>query len=79
MTGPIVAHIWAELNGASDATLVAVLSDVNPQGQSNQLTAGYLLASQHGARPQALDLRARGDDPSLASVHQGLSAAGDAQ
>jgi hypothetical protein len=46
VTGPILGHIWAELNGASDATMIAVLSDVNPQGQSNQLTAGYLLASQ---------------------------------
>ncbi|MDX6641651.1 MAG: uncharacterized protein QOF12_2662 [Solirubrobacteraceae bacterium] len=46
VTGPILAHIWAELAGASDATLIAVLSDVNPQGQSTQLTAGYLLASQ---------------------------------
>jgi uncharacterized protein len=46
VTGPIVGHIWAELNGASDATLTAVLSDVNPNGESNQLTAGFLLASQ---------------------------------
>jgi putative CocE/NonD family hydrolase len=46
VTGPILAHVWAKLNGASDATMIAVLSDVNPQGQSNQLTAGYLLASQ---------------------------------
>lgn len=46
VTGPIVGHIWAELSGASDATLIAVLSDVTPQGQSNQITAGYLLASQ---------------------------------
>ena len=46
VTGPIVAHVWAELSGASDATLTAVVSDVNPQGQSNQLTAGFLLASQ---------------------------------
>ena len=46
VTGPIIGHIWASLSGASDATLIAVLSDVNSQGQSNQLTAGYLLASQ---------------------------------
>jgi putative CocE/NonD family hydrolase len=52
VTGPIVAHIWAGLNGATDATLIAVLSDVNPQGQSNQLTAGFLLASQRAVDPK---------------------------
>jgi putative CocE/NonD family hydrolase len=46
VTGPVRAHVWAQLTGASDATLVAVLSDVNPQGKSTQLTAGFLLASQ---------------------------------
>lgn len=46
VTGPIVANVWATVQGAHDATLVAVLSDVNRQGQSNQLTAGFLLASQ---------------------------------
>ena len=51
VTGPVVGHIWAELSGASDATLIGVLSDVNPQGQSNQLTAGYLLASQREVDP----------------------------
>jgi uncharacterized protein len=52
VTGPILAHIWAELNGATDATLIAVLSDVNPQGQSNQLTSGFLLASQRVVDPE---------------------------
>lgn len=52
VTGPIVGHLWAELNGATDATLIAVLSDVNPQRQSNQLTAGYLLASQRAVDPK---------------------------
>jgi predicted acyl esterase len=46
VTGPITANVWAELQGASDATLVAVLSDVSPSGASNQLSAGFLLASQ---------------------------------
>lgn len=46
VTGLITADVWAELTGASDATLVAVLSDVSPSGASNQLTAGFLLASQ---------------------------------
>jgi hypothetical protein len=59
VTGPILGHIWAELNGASDATLIAVLSDVSPQGQSNQLTAGYLLASQR-AVTQKLSTYANG-------------------
>jgi hypothetical protein len=52
VTGPIRAHIWAKLNGATDATLIAVLSDVNPQGQSTQLTAGFLLASQRALDPK---------------------------
>jgi hypothetical protein len=50
VTGPILAHVWAKLSGATDATVVAVLSDVNRQGQSNQLTAGYLLASQRAVK-----------------------------
>ncbi len=33
VTGPIIGHIWAELSGATDATLIGVLSDVNPQGR----------------------------------------------
>jgi putative CocE/NonD family hydrolase len=45
LTGPIVANLWAELT-SRDATLVAVLSDVDPSGASNQVTAGFLLASQ---------------------------------
>jgi hypothetical protein len=52
VTGPILGHIWAELNGATDATMIAVLSDVNPQGQSTQMTAGYLLASQRAVSPK---------------------------
>lgn len=47
LTGPVMADIWAELTSAKDATLVAVLSDVDPaSGKSNQVTAGFLLASQ---------------------------------
>ena len=45
LTGPIVANVWAELT-STDATLVGVLSDVNVSGASNQVTAGFLLASQ---------------------------------
>jgi putative CocE/NonD family hydrolase len=52
LTGPLVANVWAELTGATDATLVAVVSDVDPSGDSNQVTAGFLLASQ-----RALDKR----------------------
>jgi hypothetical protein len=52
LTGPVVANVWAELSGATDATLVAVLSDVDASGDSNQVTAGFLLASQ-----RALDRR----------------------
>jgi putative CocE/NonD family hydrolase len=45
ITGLITADLWAELS-ATDATLVAVLSDVSPSGASNQMTAGFLMASQ---------------------------------
>lgn len=45
VTGPILANVWAELT-SKDATLVAVLSEVDPSGASNQITAGFLLASQ---------------------------------
>jgi putative CocE/NonD family hydrolase len=46
LTGPIMANVWAQLSGASDATLVGVLSDVDASGTSSQVTAGFLLASQ---------------------------------
>jgi uncharacterized protein len=45
ITGLITADLWAQLS-ATDATLVAVLSDVEPSGASNQVTAGFLMASQ---------------------------------
>lgn len=45
VTGPVSARVWAELT-KPDATLVAVLSDVDPSGKSTQVTAGFLLASQ---------------------------------
>ena len=35
-----------------DATLVAVLSDVEPSGASNQITAGFLMASQRAIDPK---------------------------
>ena len=50
LTGPIVANVWAELT-SKDATLVSVLSDVAPSGESSQLTAGFLLASQRAVDP----------------------------
>ena len=47
LTGLVKATVYAELTSAKDATLVAVLSDVDPaSGQSTQVTAGFLLASQ---------------------------------
>jgi uncharacterized protein len=47
LTGLIKATVYAELTSAKDATLVAVLSDVDPaSGSSNQISAGFLLASQ---------------------------------
>src|SRR6202035_4259507 len=51
ITGLITATLWAELS-TTDATLVAVLSDVEPSGASNQLTAGFLMASQRAVDPK---------------------------
>ena len=51
ITGLITANLWAKLS-ATDATLVAVLSDVEPSGASNQLTAGFLMASQRAIDPK---------------------------
>jgi hypothetical protein len=52
VTGLITADVWATVSGAKDATLVAVLSDVDPSGASNQVTAGFLLASQRAVDPE---------------------------
>jgi putative CocE/NonD family hydrolase len=60
VTGHILARVWAELTGASDATLTAVLSDVAPDGKSTQLTGGFLLASQ------------RAVDPARSTFHKGV-------
>jgi putative CocE/NonD family hydrolase len=51
LTGLITADLWAQLS-TTDATLVAVLSDVEPSGASNQITAGFLLASQRAIEPK---------------------------
>ena len=51
ITGLITADLWAKLT-ATDATLVAVLSDVEASGASNQLTAGFLMASQRAIDPK---------------------------
>lgn len=50
ITGQITANLWAKLS-TTDATLIAVLSEVEPSGASNQITAGYLLASQREVDP----------------------------
>ena len=50
LTGLITADLWAELS-TTDATLVAVLSEVEPDGVSTELTAGYLEASQRAVDP----------------------------
>jgi putative CocE/NonD family hydrolase len=50
IAGLITADLWAKLS-VTDATLVAVLSEVEPSGASNQLTAGYLTASQRAVDP----------------------------
>lgn len=50
IAGLITANLWAKLS-TTDATLVAVLSEVEPSGASNQITAGFLLASQRAVDP----------------------------
>jgi putative CocE/NonD family hydrolase len=50
-TGLITGDLWAKLS-TTDATLVAVLSDVEPSGASNQITAGFLMASQRAIDPK---------------------------
>ena len=50
-TGLITGDLWAKLS-STDATLVAVLSDVEPSGASNQITAGFLMASQRAIDPK---------------------------
>lgn len=50
ITGLITADLWAKLS-TTDATLIAVLSEVEPSGASNQITAGFLLASQRAVDP----------------------------
>jgi putative CocE/NonD family hydrolase len=50
ITGLITADVWAKLS-TTDATLVAVLSDVEQSGASNQITAGFLMASQRAVDP----------------------------
>ena len=51
LTGLTTADLWATVDNATDATLVAVLSDVDESGASNQVTAGFLLASQRANDP----------------------------
>jgi putative CocE/NonD family hydrolase len=50
-TGLITGDLWAKLS-TTDATLVAVLSDVEPSGASDQITAGFLMASQRAVDPK---------------------------
>jgi putative CocE/NonD family hydrolase len=51
LTGLITGDLWAKLT-TTDATLVAVLSDVESSGASNQITAGFLMASQRAIDPK---------------------------
>ena len=48
--GLLKTNLWATLS-ASDATLVAVLSEVEPDGKSEQITAGFLQASLRATDP----------------------------
>jgi hypothetical protein len=48
--GLLKTNLWASLS-SSDATLVAVMSEVEPDGKSEQITAGFLQASQRATDP----------------------------
>jgi uncharacterized protein len=50
IAGLITANLWAKLS-TTDATLIAVLSEVEPSGASSQITAGFLLASHQAVDP----------------------------
>jgi uncharacterized protein len=51
ITGLITADLWAKLS-TTDGMLIAVLSEVEPSGASDQITAGFLLASQRALDPE---------------------------
>src|SRR3954469_7630852 len=62
LTGLVKATVYAELTSAKDATLVAVLSDVDPaSGKSTQVTAGFLLASQRAVDRKRSTFSPEGD------------------
>ncbi len=48
--GLLKTNLWATLS-TSDATMVAVLSEVEPDGKSEQITAGFLQASLRATDP----------------------------
>jgi len=48
--GLLKTNLWASLS-SSDGTLVAVLSEVDPEGKSEQITAGFLQASLRATDP----------------------------
>jgi putative CocE/NonD family hydrolase len=50
LAGLLTANLWASIS-TTDATMVAVLSEVEPDGKSNQITAGFLQASQRAVDP----------------------------
>ena len=50
LEGLLTTNLWASIS-TTDATLVAVLSEVEPDGKSEQITAGFLEASQRAVDP----------------------------
>jgi hypothetical protein len=48
--GLLKTNLWASLS-STDGTLVAVLSEVDPEGKSEQITAGFLQASLRATDP----------------------------
>ncbi len=50
LAGLLTANLWASIS-TTDATMVAVLSEVEPSGKSEQITAGFLEASQRAVDP----------------------------
>src|SRR5262249_1868142 len=51
IAGLLKTNLWATLS-SSDATMVAVLSQVDPEGKSTQITAGFLQASLRATDPE---------------------------
>ena len=70
LTGPIVANVWAELTTEGRDARRRCSATSTPSGASNQISAGFLLASQRAIdRKQLLVRPGPRDDPPVPPVH----------